>query len=205
MKILAIFILYYGLTLNFSLIRFSSAQSICFDLIHQYYQCKTLKMIARRDRFGPLYVPDRNVTNNTLNDEFYQTLGLQKKTFDEAIDLIKSIYVETKNNTELFKCVGSRLIDNYALMFLNETITNQSKPIITSFANRFRPNLLPFRILQQMFAKGQNLTTLVQFCINYDYTYRRTSYYNNTQTCYKEPDYLVRYIKSWIPDSYINK
>lgn len=171
--------------------------ALSFELIKQYYECKLLHMITTKDALGKYYIPDPSKPNNTLNDSFYRSLNLTNMTLNEATSFIRNIYTDlnkcTGSSAKLCKCVKSKRFEkNYALLFLNNTISSQARPIITGLTNKFRPNLLPLNRLQNFFVNGSSLPTLLRFCVEFDYTDLRLSFYNNTLVCHKEPDYMVR-------------
>lgn len=170
-------------------------QSSSFDVTYQYFACKNLKMIKTRDALGQYYYPDPSVPNNSLNESFFISQGLNTMNMNQAMNLFKKIYNESdlKFCTGSFcDCVNLRFVDNYALIFRNNTIFQQSQPIITSFVSKNQGNLFSFQSrLKYMFSAGPSLPTLAQFSVNYDYTALRISFYNNTFSCFKEPDYMV--------------
>ena len=166
----------------------------CADLIQQYYQCKYLKMTNNTSDsyktygIGPAYVPDSSIPNNQLTDTFYKGLSLGQMTFDQAMQLFWNIYNETNNcNSKFCDCVSNGLIDQAyspgSVVFRNATIYPQMKSILLAFMNKYQPYLSPYSQLTSYFYQTQNLPTLNQFCVNYDYSKNRLSYYSNTRSC----------------------
>ena len=164
----------------------------CVDLIQQYFQCKYLKMISYSNYSSisysslPAYIPDPSIANNQLNDTFYQSQNLSQMTFDQAMQFFWKIYNETNNcNSSFCVCVSKGVIDKWgpkpSLLFRNNSIFTQMKIILSAFNTKFKPALLPYSQLKYLFISTLNLTTLNQFCVNYDYSFGRTNYYNSTQ------------------------
>ena len=175
---------------------FNQVDCQCVDLVQQYFQCKYLKMIFNNSNnysyssmsysSTPAYIPDPSIANNQLNDTFYQNQNLSKMTFDQAMQLFWKIYNETNNcNSSFCDCVSKGLIDQHgqkpSLLFRNNSIFTQMKIILSAFNSKFKPALLPYSQLTYLFYQTPNLTTLNQFCVNYDYSYSRVMYYNSTQ------------------------
>ena len=81
-----------------------------------------------------------------------------------------------------------------SLLFRNNSIFIQMKIILSAFNNKFKSALLPYSQLTNQFSQSSNLTTLNQFCVNYDYSYMRIDYYdyNQTYTCYQYVDETVK-------------
>ena len=176
-------------------------KSECFELVQQYYECKNLIMRnLTYDTFPPVpYDPIPWVPNNTLNDTFYQNLNLGQMTLDQAMELFRTIYNETYNCTSYFcKCVTTGIVDQYkfgrynrfSLFFRNQTNFDQVKIVLSEFIAKFQANLSSYDALQSFFAskahRNQNLTTLAQFCMKYDYTDERLLYYNDSFNCFND-------------------
>ena len=171
----------------------------CANLVQQYYQCKYLKMTNNTDflyvlyGYGPAYVPDASIPNNTLNDTFYQNLNLGQMTFDQAMQLFWNIYNETNNcNSAFCDCVIKGILDQATatpakINFNNATIYPQMKSILQAFLNKYKPFLSPYSQLTSYFSATQNFPTLNQFCVNYDYSKMRLLYYSNTRSCDSAP------------------
>ena len=169
----------------------------CANLIQQYYQCKHLKMTNNTSDsyknygIGPAYVPDASIPNNQLTDTFYKSLNLGKMTFDQAMQLFWNIYNETNNCKSKFcDCVSKGLIDQTTsgtVAFRNSTIYPQMKSILLDFINKNKHFHLPYSQLSSYFYLTQDLPTLNQFCVNYDYSEMRLTYYSNTRFCNSSP------------------
>ena len=168
----------------------------CYDLIQQYYQCKHLRMVKQTPTlFASIlptkYKPDLYVPDNELTDRFYRKLNSNDMNFDKAMKLFRKIYTETNNcKSEFCECASLGIIDfsaNYSMYFRNEDVFPHAKNIIESFNKKFESKLLPFNVLKNEFEfypySGQNLSSLIQFCINHDYSKNRLSYYKNNFTC----------------------
>ena len=162
----------------------------CYDLIHQYSQCKHLKMSKSNysvysytfERFTPV----SNTSNNELTDRYYRKL--KGMSFEKAMNLFRKIYTETENcSSEFCQCVSLGVIDlygKYSMYFRNESIFRHVVKIIGAFHKKFEPKLLSYNDLKYSLEfdpySSQNLSSLAQFCIKYDYSKNRLRYYNNS-------------------------
>lgn len=171
----------------------NQVNSQCYDLIHQYSQCKHLKMSKSNysvysytfERFTPV----GNASNNEITDRYYRKLTSPKKmSFEKAMNLFRKIYTETENcSNEFCQCVSLGVIDlygKYSLYFRNESIFRHVVKIIGAFHKKFEPELLSYNDLKYSLEfdpySSQNLSSLAQFCIKYDYSKNRLRYYNNS-------------------------
>lgn len=140
------FLLIFSSSLDFMIHR---ADSLVFDLVHQYFQCKNLKMIKTIDpKYGEYYTRDNSIKDNQLDDKFYRGLGLFDYGFDEAMQLVRSIYTETENCTisdQVFcDCVTKMYMTkdgDYSILFRNSTNFSQLKGIIQAFSIAFEAYL----------------------------------------------------------------
>jgi hypothetical protein len=151
----------------------------CANLIQQYYQCKHLKMTNSTDSSyltygaGPAYVPDASIPNNQLTDTFYKSLNLGQMTFDQAMQLFWNIYNETNI---------SDLLD---------------------FINKNKPYMIPFSQYNLYVYQSPTLPTLAQFCYNYDYSFTRSFFYSNTQSCQLNASYVYSVIFKYLINYFI--
>ena len=172
----------------------------CFDLIRQYNQCKHLKMEFKKSGYKQVLVPCITMyaidsqekyfvnytANSDLTDRYYRKLMSKEMNFNKAMKLFRKIYTETDNCTSEFcKCVSLDVIDyhgNYSLFFRNKDVYPHVKRIIEDFNKQFESNLKPYSELwyKKEFEPypNQNLSSLTQFCIKYDYSYNRYGYYS---------------------------
>ena len=177
-------------------------QFICFDLIRQYNQCKHLKMEFKKSGYIEFVIDNTTdyrvwpqekyfvnyTANSDLTDRFYRKLISKEMNFNKAMKLFRKIYTETDNCTSEFcKCVSLGVIDyngNYSMYFRNKDVYPHVKRIIEDFSKQFESNLKPyselwyFKELEPYL--NQNLSSLAQFCIKYDYSYNRYEYYNKS-------------------------
>lgn len=176
----------------FSLISLDLNQvdSQCFDLIHQYNQCKHLKMEKPKRNLYEKYEPKTlERDRNELTDRFYRKLNSSDMNFDKAMKLFRMIYTEINNCTSEFcECVSLGIIDdskaNYSMYFRDKNFFQHSKSIIEAFNKKFESNLLPFRDLEyQNEFSSLYSPSLAQFCINHDYSKNRLNYYRNSFKC----------------------
>lgn len=189
--------------LTVALLGLTQVNGECFDLVHQYYQCKHLKMVNKYAEYGFAfkYKPDSSVPNNALTDKFYQKLTSNEMNFDKAMNLFRKIYTETNNcSSEFCRCVSQQIVDEngkYSMYFRNETIFPHAKKIIEAFIKKFESklrNLKNASEFQYYFnenwkedifinTRDPNLKSLAQFCVNHDYTKNRLIYYHNNFSC----------------------
>ena len=156
----------------------------CYDLIRQYNQCKHLKMEFKKIDYIKKEKYFVNYTANfDLTDRFYRKLMSKEMNFNKAMNLFRKIYTETDNCTSEFcKCVSLGVIDyhgNYSLYFRNKDVFPHVKRIIEDFNKKFESYLKPYSQLRynEKLNSDQNLSSLAQFCIKYDYSYNRYGYY----------------------------
>ena len=162
----------------------------CFDLIHQYNQCKHLKMEKTKRNLSEKYEPKKlERERNKLTDRFYRKLNSSEMNFDKAMKLFRTIYTEINNCTSEFcECVSLGIIDdskaNYSMYFRDKNFFQHSKSIIEAFNKKFESNLLPLEYLgYQTEFSSLYIPSLAQFCINHDYSKNRLNYYRNSFTC----------------------
>ena len=166
------------------LLGLSQVNGRCADLIHQYYKCRYQKIVKNNQS-------DSFVSNNEPTDEFYKNLTSKEMNLDRAMKLFRKIYIETDNCKREFCACANEGVDRYnayySKYFRNETVFPHAKNIIEAFIKKFESNLLPFNDLTNEWEfyeySKKNLTSLVQFCINNDYSRHRFSYYKNKLTC----------------------
>lgn len=174
----------------------------CMDLVQQYYQCKYLKMKKTEKFWGEVYEPDPSIANNALNESFYVGKSVNKMNFDKAMTLFETIYLESDNCTqsknEFCECVSLGHIDqhgNYSIYFRNRTNFVNAKKVIKAFVDKFKPKLLSYGDLQYHWNFYQfstlNLTSLIHFCMEYDYSENRLQYYNTTYSCFGYDNLMV--------------
>lgn len=171
---------------------FGQVENSGFQLVKQYYECKNLVMIPNNFSYTHKhYYPDPNVPNNRLNDTFYQRIGLQNMTFDQAMSLFRTIFMEIRSCPRqtpfLCNCVNSLFSGttvDQSVLFRNETVFAQVKLIVNTFITKFRPFLVSSQngFLSDWFFHGHDLPTLIQFFFNYDYTTTRLLFYNESLT-----------------------
>ena len=188
------------LFLLFIFVQIQQLNGQCYDLIRQYNQCKHLKMEFKKS--GYMEVEVHNITmyiiepqekyfvnstaNSDLTDRYYRKLMSKEMNFNKAMNLFRKIYTETDNCTSDFcKCVSLGVIDyhgNYSLYFRNKDVYPHVKRIIEDFSKQFESDLNPYSELwyyeEFELYSYQNLSSLAQFCIKYDYSYNRYEYYN---------------------------
>ena len=150
----------------------------------QYYICSYLRVKGyyyfQGTRKVIFYERDKTIAGNTLNETFWQSLGLSSKTFDDAMLKYKQIYNETNNCTTNFcTCVASTFIDDpyestFSIFFRNETNFVAVKPIIAAFLNKTRPDQSDITTWMEFYASqiGSFSNTLTQYLMNNDYTSR---------------------------------
>lgn len=198
------------ITVVIGLVGRAKATSECRSLVRQYFECQQLKMTKMTDFLAPnayYYVPSLEVEDNILTDEFYQTSGIGNMRFGEALAFIKSIYrqVDTSCNTEFCDCVRNRMLGssywerNYSSIFLQQNRLDQMQPILLSFNEKYQEDMLSYKDISSWLfysSARNNLSTLNQFCIDYEYTYYRVYFYDNDlDSCIDYSNYYVRKTK----------
>lgn len=180
-----------------------SISVVCQDsyfFLQRYYECKNLQMI--QNEWGSYY-PNPNITGNSLNDSFFQSLNLQSKTFSQAMAMYKKIYDETSKKGAQCKKVCQCFqgyMQFYQVYFRNAKSVAGVVTIYTQYINAYKSYMLTeAQILNEYYYKnGKNFTTLAKFSIKNDFTYYRSYFYNYNQTqnlynCWKNPTDLVNY------------
>lgn len=163
----------------------------------QYFECQNLKMIPNSQQ---VYVPNPNISNNTLNDNFYKTkLGLLNMTFDQAMGLMRRIYNETNQNrsSEFSRCTRTRYansnIDFSGLFVRNETIFLQTKRIVLDFINKFKglyDNNSKERAAN--YIRRSDMPTLVEFFIRNEFSLPRIDLFNSSVIDREFPGYTSK-------------
>lgn len=160
----------------------------CFGLVKQYYQCRHLNMTKSMSWFYTEYIPNSNIPNNTLTDAHFK--NLTRLSFDDGMNLIRRIYVETNNCTSEFcNCVNFNHVDlhgYYSMFFRNSTNYAPSKSILGDFIQKHKSQLLPREDLDPLVNSfGYDLPSLTDFCINVEWSWLRLHMYDKLDTCVK--------------------
>lgn len=144
----------------------------CFDvsdLIQNYYKCKNIKY--------------------SVEDSFYQSLGMNEMSLDQAMAFLSKIYSDTQNNcqTDFCKCIRG-FIDQpvkYSVLFRNQSNLDGLKSILADFNNKY--NGKNFMETSKNFLKMANIVdkfpTIRKFLIKFDFTPKKLNYYNKLPTC----------------------
>lgn len=183
----------------------TQVRSECLQLTRQYFECKNLKMVkSALTHKCHYYRPDKSQPNNTLDDSFYQTLGLSDMNFNEAMDMIRGIYQENENcsNPEFCDCVNKRLNgptfwkQNNSILFLNDTNYQDSLNIVSQFIERYSADIKSDEKIEQIYVRPKNnLPTLNKFCMANEYTFYRACFYNySIHQCFDHSNLFVSFI-----------
>lgn len=188
----------------------------CYNLIEKFYECSysslsknsndsSLKETTQNEEFK-IQAFDLNVLSpsssatTTLNDSFYKEFGLLNMSFDESMELFKSIYDELEDcETDLCKCVTSSSSssyviggDVYSVFFRDEALLQQIKGIISAFIEAYKASLRPTNVLVNECIAALDddtqlvLPTLCEFCVINDYSKDRLKFYNSIDKCFME-------------------
>ena len=162
---------------------------ICFDLVKKFFECQHLKMVRGVGMFGDIeYFSNPNISNNTLDDAFYKR-NLSNMTFDQGMDLIRQIYIQTNNcSSEFCKCVSSNIIDklfpNHSMFFRNATNFPHVKSILAGFNKHYESQLLPLEEIHfWVNFEDHDHMSLAEFCVDLEYTWMRALFYKNFGEC----------------------
>lgn len=160
------------------------------QLIQQWYECQNLTMYKKFDLYeGFYYAINTSIPNNTLDDSFYQRQNLTNKTFDQAMEMIRRMHVDTNNCTTRFcDCVRSgrrgQVLVKYGIFFSNASNFAGVKSIVSAFYNRYKTLMKPFDLAIWSINNGLVYPSIGKFVINNDYTSDKTShYYNMSNIC----------------------
>lgn len=148
-------------------------------------------MMAVNNSFGNdaglVYVPNPNITNNKLNDSYFEQQGLANMTLDDSFDLVKRIYDQLdKCDTRFCQCTKSYpFIDlnyfpnDYSAMFRHPSFLSQAKSIVTTFIEKYKSGVLQPNALAK-YSSDFILSfgpTLTKFLVNNDYSIQRLYVY----------------------------
>ena len=146
-------------------------------LIQQSSECKKLTMMLINDSYwGYYYIRNSSIPNNTLDDTYYQRLGLGNMSFDQAFAFIKNIYTNVSNcNSKYCNCVkrgpNGMAFQVYSSFFLNETIFKGVKAIIQEFNKNLSSQSRSLADAMIYTYNGYLYPTITSFLMKYDYTY----------------------------------
>lgn len=162
--------------------------AITFYLPKQYYECKNLVMAFYNYSYSDYsyYYPNSSIPNNRLNDSFFEARNFANMTLDQGLGLIRTIFQEVRTCRPIDTCncikSGFKKLDfNKAVLFLNETLFAQTKQIVSTFINKFKPylNVMKEYSTWDTFY-SYNLPSLARFASNNDFTTERYYSYNAT-------------------------
>lgn len=163
----------------------------CFEVIRQYFECQYLKMVKRTNPSTGEIFYERNdkLDQNNLNNSIPAIQNLSRMSFDQGMDFIRRIYLETANcTTEVCNCTKFGKIDkegSYSLFFGNADIFRQSKSIINGLNTKFKSQLMPFESLRGYLGHNHShLPTLTKFCVDFEYTWVRLKFFKYANSCY---------------------
>lgn len=160
-----------------------------FNLLRQYYHCKYLNMsfsgFSDSQNKTTIYSPDQN---KTLNDSFYKKLpdrgGLINMTFDQGMNLTKTIFKEASNCKSFFcKCINGftgNYPQNASLFVNNETNFAGFKSIISSFNDKFKSYLKPLNQLVSIYPMGNLYPTIVNYLSVTEFTGTKLGFYDTS-------------------------
>ena len=160
------------------------------SILNQYFQCKILSMTQITDFQGTYYIPNPNIANNTLTDEFYQTNGFGNMTFNESMVFIRNIYLELDNCTSEFcNCTkwvfidhhnvyGNSQFSRFANFFKNEINFKEITSIIAIFGYNYLLSMKPMEDLIGQYDLGFKFPTLAKFAVYADFSNMRANMYD---------------------------
>ena len=145
-------------------------------LIQQYSECKNLTMMLTNDSYwGYYYIRNSSIPNNTLDDTYYQRLGLGNMSFDQAFAFIKKIYTDLHYcNSEYCKCAklgpDGRMFYYYKSFFLNNANFKGVKAVIQEFNKNLSSQSRSLADAMMHTYNGNLYPTITSFLMKYDYT-----------------------------------
>lgn len=183
-----------SLVLMSSLVLINRVESECNDKMMQYYQCKNLKMVKHNYSGNVWFYPNRSIPNNTLTDAFFNRT-LSNKTFNQAMDIFRQVYLESTCNNDTCLCIRARLdgdyyVGRYREFFLNSTTYTQFRSIVWTFINNNKQFM--YKDWKQWLIYD-NTPSLHSFCHENEFTSVRFLYYNQSVTNCKMYNDSVRF------------
>ena len=156
------------------------------SIIRQYFECQYLEMYLSSSDWVPYYVRNESIPNNQLDDSFYKSKGLDKMTFDQGMDLIRQIYLDTQDNSYLSNCTSKGFIVfcNSANLFRNASNFAGMKTIIAAFNRKYESSLKSLNDSLSVYSNGQAYPSIVKFLMTNEYTGRKLAFYNRKFDCF---------------------
>lgn len=177
-----------------TLVLINRVESECNDKLVQYYQCKNLKMAKHNYSGHVWFYPNSSIPNNTLTDAFFNRT-LSNKTFNQAMDIIRQVYLESTCNNDTCLCIRARSDGDYYAakyreFFINSTTYTQFRNIILTFINNNKQFM--YRDWRE-WSIYNNFPSVHSFCHNNEFTSTRFYYYNQSVTNCKMYNESVSY------------
>lgn len=169
------------------LIGWPTVNSQCMSLIRSFYTCPNLPV------------------NLLFGDIFYNNSLAGYDSFDAAFDLFKQIYViMTDCYTNNCTCIRQNLLVynydrsmsynadiDYSFMFLNDSNFNDSKAIVKSIKDKYKPrrlkdinNDINFLTNDALMVFDDKFPWLSAYCMRYEYSYVMEYIYDELKNCH---------------------